>query len=166
MEKKRLLFLGIIFIFLFSFSGVFNAGTAEGKTVTLSFAHIFPASHYQSTIVYKQWVEEVEKATKGYLKINLFPVNVLLKSEEIYDGVVSGTADIGSSSMGYTRGRFPLMEGFELPGIYFGSCAATVVGAWEGYKKFRPKELSDTKMMWLYSAGPGSLYSKKKVSSL
>jgi TRAP-type C4-dicarboxylate transport system substrate-binding protein len=166
MVKKRLLFLGFIFIFLFSFSGAFNAGTAEGKTVTLSFAHMFPSSHYQATEVYAMWVKEVEKASKGYLKINLFPVNTLLKSAEMYDGIVAGTADIGSSSMGYTRGRFPVMEAFEFPGIYFGSAAATVAGAWEGYKKFRPKELSDTKLMWLYSAGPGSLYTKKKVTSL
>lgn len=166
MEKKRLLFLGFIFVFLFSFAGAFNAGTAEGKTVTLTFAHMFSSSHYMATEVYKQWVEEVEKACKGRLKINVFPVNTLLKSAEMYDGVVSGTADIGSSSNGYTRGRFPVMEGFELPGIYFGSATATVAGAWEGYKKFKPKEYMDTKVMWLYSAGPGSLYSKKKVSSL
>jgi TRAP-type C4-dicarboxylate transport system substrate-binding protein len=166
MEKKRLLFLGVIFIFLFSFSGAFNAGTAEGKTVTLSFAHMFGPSHFMATEVYTQWVEEVEKASKGYLKINLFPVNTLLGAAEMYDGVVSGTADIGSSSNGYTRGRFPVMEGFELPGIYFGSATATVAGAWEGYKKFKPKEYMDTKLMWLYSAGPGSLYTKKKVSSL
>jgi TRAP-type C4-dicarboxylate transport system substrate-binding protein len=166
MEKKRLLFLGLVFVCLFSFSGAFNAVTAEGKTVTLSFAHMFPSSHYMATEVYKQWVEEVEKATKGNVKINVFPVNTLLKSAEMYDGVVAGTADIGSSSMGYTRGRFPVMEGFELPGIYFGSAAATVAGAWEGYKKFQPKELMDTKLMWLYSAGPGCLYTKKKVASL
>ena len=166
MEKKRLLFLGFIFVFLFSFSGAFNAGTAEGKTVTLSFAHMFPSSHYQATEVYAMWVKEVEAASKGYLKINLFPVNTLLKSREMYDGVVGGTADIGSSSNGYTRGRFPVMEGFELPGIYFGSAAGTVAGAWEGYKKFQPKEYMDTKLMWLYSAGPGSLYTKKKVPNL
>jgi len=100
------------------------------------------------------------------LKINMFPVNTLLKSEEMYDGVVSGTADIVSSSMGYTRGRFPVMEGFELPGIYFGSATATVAGAWEGYKKFRPKEFSDVKVLWFYSAGPGMLYTKKEVRSL
>lgn len=166
MEKRRLLLFGFIFIFLFSFTGGFNAGTAQGATITLSFAHMFPASHFQATEVYSMWVEEIQNATNGYVKINLFPVNTLLKSAEMYDGVVAGTADIGSSSMGYTRGRFPVMEGFELPGIYFGSAAATVAGAWAGYKKFRPKELMDTKLMWLYSAGPGSLYAKKKVTSL
>ena len=166
MKKRGLLSLVFILLFLFSFSGTFTSATAEGETLNLSFAHIFPASHYQATIVYKLYIEEVEKASKGYLKINLFPVNTLLKSEEMYDGAVSGTADIVSSSIGYTRGRFPVMEGFELPGIYFGSATATVAGAWEGYKKFRPKEYSDTKVLWLFSAGPGCLYTKKKVTSL
>jgi TRAP-type C4-dicarboxylate transport system substrate-binding protein len=166
MEKKRLLLLGIIFICLFSFSGAFTAETAEGKTINLSFAHIFPASHYQNTEVFKQYVEEVEKASKGLLKINMFAVNTLLKSAEMFDGVVSGTADIANSSMAYTRFRFPVMEGFELPGIYFGSSTATVAGAWEGFKKFRPKEFADVKLLWFAAAGPGALYTKKKVNSL
>ena len=62
MEKKRLLFFVFICIFLFSFSGAFHAETAHGKTINLSFAHIFPASHYQNTEVFKQYVEEIEKA--------------------------------------------------------------------------------------------------------
>lgn len=166
MARKRYLFIGVVFIFLFTFSGVFNARTVEAKTIRLSFAHIFPASHYQATIVYALWKQEIEAATNGQVQVDIFPVNTLLKSEEMYDGVVSGTADIVSSSMGYTRGRFPLMEAFEFPGIYFGSATATVAGGWEGYKHFKPKELADTKMLWLFSAGPGSLYTKKKVSSL
>ena len=68
MKKKRLLFLGFIFIFLFSLSGVFSAETAEGKTINLSFAHIFPASHYQAAEVYAMWAEEIEAATKGKVK--------------------------------------------------------------------------------------------------
>jgi len=166
MKKIGLVFLGCVFTFLFSFSGAINTEIAEAKTTSLSFAHIFPASHYQATEVYALWKKEIEAATKGQVKIDLFPVNTLLKSAEMYDGVVSGTADIVSSSMGYTRGRFPLMEAFEFPGIYFGSSTATVAGAWEGYKHFKPKELSDTKVLWLFSAGPGSLYTKKKVNSL
>jgi TRAP-type C4-dicarboxylate transport system substrate-binding protein len=113
-----------------------------------------------------QWVKEVEKASGGQVKINVFPGATLLKPRETYDGIVSGTADIGVGVFAYTRGRFPVMEGFELPGIYFGSCTATTVVAVAGVKKFKPKELEDTKLMFFYSVGPGSLYSKKKVTSL
>jgi TRAP-type transport system periplasmic protein len=166
MEKKGILYSVFIFIFLFSFAGAFNAATAEGQTVNLSLSHFFPPTHFVNTEMVRQWVEEVEKASNGYIKINVFPGGTLLKAPETYDGVVSGTADIAVGVFAYTRGRFPVMEGFELPGIYFGSCTATTAVAWEGVKKFRPKELNDTKLMFLYSVGPGSLYSKKKVSTL
>ena len=166
MVKKRLLFFGFIFIFLFSFSGAFNTETAEGETVNLSLSHIYPPTHFVHTEMVTKWVEEVEKENKGYLKINVFPGGTLLTPAEAYDGVVSGTADIALGVFAYTRGRFPVMEGFELPGIYFGSCTATTAVAWEGVKNFRPKELNDTKLMFLFSVGPGSLYSKKKVGTL
>ncbi len=166
MEKKRLLFFGFIFVFLFSFSIAFNTGKAEGKTVNLSLSHIFPSTHFVHTEMVTQWVAELVKATKGYLKINIFPGATLLKPAETYAGVVSGSADIALGVFAYTRGRFPVMEGFELPGIHFGSCTATAMVAWEGVKKFRAKGLEGTKLMFLFSAGPGALYSKKKVSTL
>jgi TRAP-type C4-dicarboxylate transport system substrate-binding protein len=165
MEKKRWMFLVFTLIVLLSFFGVFNSAAA-GETVTLSLSHFFPASHFVHKIQVANWVKEVEEASGGAVKINVFPGGTLLKPRETYDGIVSGTADIGIIVFAYTRGRFPVMEGFELPGIYFGSCAATTAVAEEGFAKFNPKELSDTKMMYLYSVGPGSLYSKKKVSSL
>jgi TRAP-type C4-dicarboxylate transport system substrate-binding protein len=58
------------------------------------------------------------------------------------------------------------MEGFELPGIYYGSCTATNLTAWDGYKKFNPKELQDVKVLWFYSVGPGILFTKKEVKSM
>lgn len=145
---------------------VFSTAPAGAKGVNLNLANFFPATHFMNQRLIKQWVDEVQKATDGYIKITSFPGATLLKPPEVYDGVVSGTADIGVGAFAYTRGRFPLMEGFELPGIYFGSCTATNVIAWEGYKKFKPAELNDTKVLWFYSVGPGSLYSKKEVKTL
>jgi TRAP-type C4-dicarboxylate transport system substrate-binding protein len=132
----------------------------------LNLANFFPASHFMNTKVIKQWSEEVQKATGGKVKVTNFPGQTLLKAPETYDGVVAGSADIGVSAFAYTRGRFPVMEGFELPGIYFGSCTATNLTAWDGYMKFKPKELADTKVLWFYSVGPGILFTKKEVKTL
>jgi TRAP-type transport system periplasmic protein len=133
---------------------------------SLNLANFFPASHFMNTKLIKQWSEEVEKVTGGEVSITSFPGQTLLKAPETYDGVVSGTADIGVGAFAYTRGRFPLMEGFELPGIYFGSCTATNMTAWDGYKQFNPKELQDVKVLWFYSVGPGILFTKKEVKSM
>lgn len=136
------------------------------KTENLNLANFFPASHFMNTKLIKQWIDEVEKASDGQIKITNFPGQTLLKAPETYDGVVSGTSDIGIGAFAYTRGRFPVMEGFELPGIYFSGCTATNLTAWDGYKKFKPKELADTKVLWFYSVGPGILFTKKEVKTL
>jgi len=166
MEKKRLFSFVFILIVAFSLSGIFNTATAETKPINLSMASFFPPTHFVNTEQAAQWIKEVEEASGGYVKITFYPGGTLLKAPETYDGVVKGTADIGISVFAYTRGRFPVMEAFELPGIYFGSCTATNLVTWEGIKKFKPKELSDVKVMYLYAVGPGALYSKKEVKSL
>jgi len=149
MEKKRLFSFVFILIVAFSLSGIFDTATAETKPINLSMASFFPPTHFVNTEQAAQWIKEVEEASGGYVKITFYPGGTLLKAPETYDGVVKGTADIGISVFAYTRGRFPVMEAFE-----------------QGYKKFKPKELSDVKVMYLYSVGPGSLYSKKEVKSL
>lgn len=136
------------------------------KPIELSFSTLFPPTHYVVEEQHASWIQEVEEATGGRVKITLYPGNTLLGPAECYAGVVSGTADIGNSVFDYTRGRFPLMRAFELPGIYFGSSTVTGLIAWEGYKKFKPAELSDVKVMYIYSCGPGHLYTKKLVRSL
>lgn len=145
---------------------VFIFGTATAGAKNLNLANFFPASHFMNTKLIKQWVDEVQKATGGQIKITNFPGQTLLKAPETYDGVVSGTADIGVGAFAYTRGRFPVMEGFELPGIYFGSCTATNLTAWDGFKHFQPKELQDVKVLWFYSVGPGILFTKDQVKSM
>jgi TRAP-type transport system periplasmic protein len=145
---------------------VFVLGSTSVSAENLNLANFFPASHFMNTKLIKQWVDEVGKATGGKVKVTNFPGQTLLKAPETYDGVVSGTADIGVGAFAYTRGRFPVMEAFELPGIYFGSCTATNMTAWDGYKKFNPKELKDVKVLWFYSLGPGILFTKKQVKSL
>ncbi|MBN2059183.1 MAG: TRAP transporter substrate-binding protein [Deltaproteobacteria bacterium] len=164
MQKNKMsVFLAVLFL-VFSLTCFINPSSAQ--KIELSLSHFYPAVSFQDNKMHAQWIAEIEKATNGKVKITVFPGATLLKPAETYDGIVSGTADIGNGVYAYTRGRFPLMEGFELPGINFGSCAATTMVAVQGVEKFKPKEISDTKMMYLYSVGPGSLYSKKEVKNL
>ena len=159
-NRKAVLVLAIIV------SMVFGVNLAGAKPIKLSMSHIFPASHFVHTRITTQWAADVEKATNGEVKIDVFPGAVLLKPAETYEGVVTGTADIAHGICGYTRGRFPVMEAFELPGISFSSAAASTMVTVEGVKKFKPKEWNETKLLVLNSVGPGCLFSKQKVTSL
>ena len=88
------------------------------------------------------WCKEVEKRTKGKVKVQYFPGQTLTKAKQVYDGTVQGMSDLGFCLFGYNRGRFPLMEVVDLPLGYKSGKAATQV-ANAVYEKFKPKELDD-----------------------
>ncbi|HDI78096.1 MAG TPA: TRAP transporter substrate-binding protein, partial [Desulfobacteraceae bacterium] len=113
----------------------------------------------------QMWAKEIEKRTNGKVKITYYPGGSLLKGPKIYDGILKGITDIGMSVFGYTRGVFPSIEAIDLPlGYPSGKVATCVIN--EFYNRFRPKELSKVKVMYLHAHGPGLLHSKKAVYKL
>lgn len=138
----------------------------EGKTMELKLAHFFPVTHPAEKDLIIPWSKAIEEATKGRVIITSYPGQTLLQADGIYEGVVSGIADLGLSCFSYTRGSFPVLEVFELPGIkYVNSKAASMV-AWEGIKQLNPEEIQDTKLLMVFTTGPGDLYTKKPVRTL
>ncbi|MCL6560979.1 MAG: TRAP transporter substrate-binding protein [Firmicutes bacterium] len=146
-----------------------GAPQEQGKkqgTVELKLAHFFPATHPAETQLIQPWAKAVAEATNGQVKITSYPGETLLKADGIYDGVVSGVADIGLSCFSYTRGRFPVLEAFELPGVTYNNSKVASKVAWEGIQQLNPKEVQDTKLMMAFTTGPGDLFTKVPVRSL
>ncbi|MBN1776889.1 MAG: TRAP transporter substrate-binding protein [Clostridiales bacterium] len=145
------------------------AQTAAGdtaKTYQFNLAHFFPATHNAETILVQGWIEAIDEATDGQVKITSYPGGTLLAAADIYNGVVQGIADIGLACFSYTRGRFPVLEAFELPGItYMNSKSASMV-AWEGVTTLNPPEVQDTHLMMVIATGPGDLFTKIPVRTL
>lgn len=139
---------------------------AAVKPVTLNLAHFWPATHEMETKIVKGYIEEIEKATNGKVKINSFPAGTLIPAQETYDGVVKGVADMGISVYAYNRGRFPVVETFLLPGVGFNNSVAASEALAEGIKKFDPQELKDTHHLFSFAAGPGDLFTKKPIRKL
>lgn len=139
-------------------------GAAE--TIELKLAHFFPSTHPAETDLVQPWAEAVEEATNGQVKITSYPGQTLLKADAIYDGVVDGVADMGLSCFAYTRGQFPVLEAFELPGITYKNSKVASRVAWEGVKELNPEEVQDTKLMMLLTTGPGDLFTKVPVEKL
>jgi len=79
---------------------------------------------------------------------------------------VNGVADLGLSCFAYTRGRFPVLEAFELPGITYNNSKVASQVAWEGVQQLNPAEVQDTKLMMVLATGPGDLMTKVPVKSL
>ncbi|MGE5545073.1 MAG: TRAP transporter substrate-binding protein [Bacillota bacterium] len=142
------------------------AQDAETKPVELKLAHFWPSTHPIETELVKPWAEDIYKATNGQVKVVSYPQETLAKANDIYDGVVNRVCDIGISCFAYTRGRFPVLEVFELPGITYNNSKAASRVAWEGIKELNPAEVQDTKLLMVITTGPGDLFTKTPVSKL
>ncbi len=138
--------------------------TAQEKVINLNYAHFMPIVTKQAQLA-KEWATEVEKRTQGRVKVSFFPGSTLVGAGQMYDGVLKGIADVGWSFLSYTRGRFPLMEVVDLPLGYKSGYVASKM-ANELYRKMKPKELEDVKVLYLFAHGPGLLVTKKPVHKL
>jgi TRAP-type C4-dicarboxylate transport system substrate-binding protein len=149
---------------VFLFSSLVISHSAEKKPIQLSWATFYAPAHplYPMT---QDWGSEIEKRTNGQVKFTYYPGSTLLKGEEIPDGILKGIADIGDGVTAYTPGRFFAMEAVNLTIGYDSAKMATFV-ANEFFKKFRPKEFDDYKVLYLHSHGPGILHSKRPVYKL
>ncbi|MBA3011966.1 MAG: TRAP transporter substrate-binding protein [Proteobacteria bacterium] len=148
-------FLAIVFFVAFYCTPLY------ATPIKLSYSNFFPPSHIQSKLA-QQWCDEVKERTQGQVVVEYYPGQTLTKSTQNYDGVVTGISDIGMCLFAYTRGRFPVMEAVDLPlGYESGKVATKVVNA--VYNEFNPKELQDTKVMYLHAHGAGLLHTKGKA---
>ncbi len=148
--------------------GLSGCGKAERagevRPIELSYSIFFPPSHIQCQTA-EAWAREVEKRAGGRVKITVYPGGTLTQAPQCYEGVVNGISDIGMSCLAYTRGRFPLMEGLDLPLGYPDGLTASRA-AMAMLQKYQPAEFKDVHMLYLHAHGPGILASKRAVRSL
>jgi TRAP-type C4-dicarboxylate transport system substrate-binding protein len=159
--KKKLLFLSLVI----SVSGLLLLGSDEtvysqAKPIELSYSSFFPAQYGLGKAA-TAWAEEIEKRTKGRVKITMYHAGTLTDAVNCYEGVVKGISDIGQSVLAYTRGRFPLMEAIDLPGYPLTALVTTRVTE-DFYRKFMPKELADTHVLYIHAHIPGTITTVKK----
>ncbi len=134
------------------------------QPIKLTYSIFFPPSHIQCKTAI-EWAGEIERRTDGRVKIEVFPGGSLTQAPQCYEGVVNGISDIGMSCFAYTRGRFPLLEGLDLPLGYPNGMAATQIATAMALK-YQPQEVEDVHVLYIHAHGPGLLASKKPVNTL
>jgi TRAP-type transport system periplasmic protein len=162
---KRSIFVCLFMLFVFSVTAIFVSPVlAQDKVINLKFSSFFPPSHELAKIT-AEWCKEVEKRTNGKVKVRQFAGGTLNSAPAMYDSVVQGVVDVGNHVLGYTMGKFPLSEALDFPlGYPSGAVATKLVN--EYYKKFKPKEFDEVKVMYFHAQGPGILHSKKPINKL
>jgi TRAP-type C4-dicarboxylate transport system substrate-binding protein len=141
-----------------------GGSAAPGEVIKLSYSIFFPPTHVQC-IAATNWANEIRTRTGGRVQIAIYPAGSLTKADQCYEGVTKGISDLGMSCFAYTRGRFPLIEGLDLPvGYPDGRTATRIADAM--VRKYQPAELADVKVLYVHAHGPGVLASKKPVRAL
>ncbi len=90
--------------------------TASAQEVTLKIAHFLPPGSTAHAKFITPWCDKIGKESGGKLKCQIYPAMQLGGTPpQLLDQVRDGVADIVWTLPGYTAGRFPAIEVFELP---------------------------------------------------
>ena len=81
-------------------------------------------------------MKQVEEATKGRVKIEVFPSQTLIKGIDMWKGVSSGIADIGWCVQGYWPEQTPLSDVMSLPFLPIKTAEHGSEVLWKLYEKY------------------------------
>lgn len=133
------------------------------QQVTLKL-HVFippPANPYKTFL--KPWADKVAKDSGGKLKVQLYPSMQLGgKPPQLVDQVKDGIVDIVWTLPGYTAGRFPKLEVFELPFVHKDPVSSTLA-LQDFQEKHLKEEFKDYKVLLLH-VHAGSMFMTKKTA--
>lgn len=142
----------MVFLLVVAFILAANSFVSAQEVIKLKAANYLPVTHPMSVL--SGWFcDEVKKRTNGRVDISYYPGGTLLNPVKMYDGVLTGIADMGLSHIDYTRGRFPVMEVFDLPLGFPSGWVATQVST-EFFDKYRPSAWKDVHTFYVTTSGP------------
>ncbi len=139
---------------------------AMAADVTLRFHQFLPPQANVPKLAIEPWAKKIEKESGGRIKVQLFPSMQLGgKPPELFDQAKDGVADVIWTVLGYTPGRFPKAEVFELPFMVGGAEAGS--RAFQAYiEKNAMDEFKDVKLIAVHVHGPGLFHSKNPITKL
>ena len=143
------------------------ASGAGAQEVTLRLHQFLPAQANVPARVLDVWADGVEEASGGRIEIQRFPSMQLGgTAPELIDQVRDGVADIVWTVVGYTPGRFPRTEVFELPFFATDPAAAS-----HAYWTLFEREMKDTEFAGIhvlatYVHGAGLLHTADPVEAV
>lgn len=143
--------------------GMQSVSAAE---VTLRLHQFLPAQSPIASKAIGSWIKNVEEQSGGEIKIKHFPSMQLGgKPPELFDQAKDGIADIIWTVLGYTPGRFPKSEVFEMP-FSTGAAEPGSRAFHEYVETHASDEFKDVKLIAAHIHGPGLFHSRDPINSL
>lgn len=138
------------------------ACAAAAQEVTLKVHHFLPPPSPAHSKFIIPWCEKIGKESGGRLKCQIYPSMQLGGTPpQLYDQAKDGVADIVWTLPGYTAGRFPAIEAFELP-FMMTNAEATARALWHYVQSHARAEFKDVHPLAFHVHGPGYLHMREK----
>jgi len=137
----------------------FAATAAVSEDITLKLHQFLPAQANVPKLILDVWANNVEQASGGRIKVDRFPAMQLGGTPpELIDQVIDGVADVVWTAVGYTPGRFPTTEVFELPFLVNDAKAASSA-FWQMSERHMQDEFAGVHVLGTWVHGPGVIHS-------
>ena len=135
---------------------------ASAQEVTLKVHHFLPPPSNPHQNMITPWCNKIAKESGGKLKCQIYPAMQLGGTPpQLYDQAKDGVADIIWTVTGYTPGRFPRVEVFELP-FMMSDATSTSRALWEFAQLHAKEEFKDVHPIAFHVHGPGYLHMRDK----
>jgi TRAP-type C4-dicarboxylate transport system substrate-binding protein len=152
-------------VFFAALAAALLSGTAVTSWAAqeLRLSTFVPPVHVIYREILVPWAQEVEKATKGEIKVTLYPSMQLGgKPPELFRQAAEGVVDLVFTLPGYTSPAFPRTQMIELPGLKPDGLAATNM-MWDVLDPYLLPEYAGTKVIALWGAEDAGLMSRGKA---
>lgn len=153
-NRVRLL---VVSVFIVMFSQPLQA-----EKIVLRLHQFLPSQASIPSNVLEPWAKKVEAESGGVLSIKLYPSMQLGgRPSDLMDQVKDGVVDLTWTLFGYTPGRYPKTEVFELP-FMVTTATATSMAFQEYYESFMTKDMPGVHVLAVHAHGPGVLHTRDR----
>jgi len=132
------------------------------ETVILKLHYFLPPTAYANTLFLQPWCDRIAAESHNRMKCQSFPsMQMGGTPPQLIEQVRDGVADVVWTLPGYTAGRFPSMEAFELP-FMMQNPEATSKALWEYAQTYSAQEFKDVKPLAFHVHGDGVFHMTSK----
>jgi len=147
---------------LFSVFLILVVTPLQAQSIRLKAHHMLPPVAPGHSMMLAPWVEKVERESGGRLEIDIYPLLHLggqarALTDQAYDGIV----DIVWTLPGYTPGRFPRIEVFELP--FLAAHPVVMNFAIQDFLENHPEEFDGYKLISVFVHAGQLIHSKVPI---
>ncbi|MCW1930957.1 TRAP transporter substrate-binding protein [Pararhodobacter zhoushanensis] len=140
-----------------------TTGAATAQEFTLRMHQFLPAQANVPRDVLDVWADNVERDSGGRIEIERYASMALGGTPpELMDQAMDGIADIIWTVNGYTPGRFPQTEVFELPFMVSDARAASSA-LWTMYEEHMQEDFAGVHMLAMWVHGPGMFHTNRPI---